>query len=781
MAIDNLIPVGRLAFGRMLLGAVSLTGLAGANAAWAQDTAASTPSASANEIIVTANKREQDINDVGLSITALSGAALTDKGITSSQDLAKVVPAFTVASSADGTPVYTLRGVGFNSSNLGAQPTVSVYVDEAPLPYGPMTQGPIYDLQRVEVLKGPQGTLFGQNSTGGAINYVANKPTDVFEAGGNASFGRFNTFQADAYVSGPLSDTLKGRIAVTGTRSGGWQENYTRDDSIGRQKKFAGRLLLDWEPSDRLRVNLDLNGWIDKSDNQIPQFVQASPRVATQADPRLFLQPVAPRNARAADWDPNRPFDRNNRMGQAILRLDYDVTDQLTLTSLTNYAYVHIDSLFDNDGTALPLSYVNTSGHVETFNQELRLAGRIGAANITVGASFADDNSYESSLQDFGGILSSTTNVGATPENPEGVGDILMNENRGRQTNRAYAVFGNVEYELTPQLTVLGGVRYTDLRHTNQACSADTGAGDFSGVINALFGGPITQPGGCITLAFDGTAFTAPFPVQKFKEDNVSWRVGVNFKPNPDTLLYALVSRGYKAGNYPVINATARSQFEPVRQEKLTSYEAGVKAGLADGRVQLNLAGYYYDYRDKQLLTNTTDPVFGLLPVLANVPRSRVIGFDFDATVKPVDGLTLRGSVGYADSKIKDFAGYDAFNTPVDLSGKSFNFSPKWTANADVEYRFPVGSMEAFVGGDMSYNGATYADLAQTSSLRIDPYTIYGVRAGVGAPDRSWTATVWGKNVSNKYYWYNVQVGYDTIWRLTGMPATYGATLSFRM
>ncbi|MFC6437192.1 TonB-dependent receptor domain-containing protein [Novosphingobium resinovorum] len=143
--------------------------------------------------------------------------------------------------------------------------------------------------------------------------------------------------------------------------------------------------------------------------------------------------------------------------------------------------------------------------------------------------------------------------------------------------------------------------------------------------------------------------------------------------------------------------------------------------------------------------------------------------------------LTLRGSVGYADSKIKDFAGYDAFNTPVDLSGKSFNFSPKWTANADVEYRFPVGSMEAFVGGDMSYNGATYADLAQTSSLRIDPYTIYGVRAGVGAPDRSWTATVWGKNVSNKYYWYNVQVGYDTIWRLTGMPATYGATLSFRM
>jgi len=762
----------------MTVGASALA-LASASAAFAQQAATSDDSSAINEIIVTANKREQSINDVGLAITALSGGELASKGVTSSQDLAKVVPALTVASSADGTPVYTLRGVGFNSSNLGAQPTVSVYLDQAALPYGPMTQGPIFDLQRLEVLKGPQGTLFGQNSTGGAINYIANKPTNDFQAGLSWGYGRFSTFQGDAFISGPLSDTLRGRVAITTTQSGDWQKNYVRRDSIGSQNRLGGRAILDWEPSDSLLVELSLNGWMDKSDNQIPQFFAASPRVASQASPLLFTQPVPPRNARAADWDVGRTFKRDNRMGQAILRIDYRMSDDVTLTSLSNYAYVRIDSTFDNDGTALPLSYVNTSGHVEAFNQELRLAGTFGDATVTVGANYADDNSYELAFQDFGGILSSTTNVGATPENPAGVGDILFNENRGKQTNRSYAVFGNIEYEILPQLTLIGGVRYTDLKHTNQACSADTGGGDFSGVINALFGGPITVPGGCVTL--DNATFTAPFPVQRFKENNVGWRAGVNFKPSEDILLYGLVSRGYKAGNYPVINATARSQFEPVRQEKLTAYEVGVKAGFADGRVQFNLSGYYYDYRDKQLLTNTTDPVFGLLPVLANVPKSTVKGFDFDATVRPVDGLSLRGAVAYADSEIKNFAGFDAFNTPTDLSGKSFNFSPKWTGTADVEYRAPVAAgIEAFIGGDMLYNGVAYADLAQTPSLRIAPYTLFGARAGVADADGTWSVTVWSKNLTNKYYWYNTQVGYDTIWRLTGMPATYGITGAVR-
>ena len=737
--------------------------------------------------IVTANKRAQNINDVGLAITALSGNQLAQKGIVNSQDLAKVVPAFTVASAADGTPVYTLRGVGFNTANIGAQPTVSVYNDQAALPYGVMTEGPLFDLERLEVLKGPQGTLFGQNSTGGAINYIANKPTSTPSAGITASYGRFNTVQGEAFVSGPVTDRMNARLSVAGTRADGWQYDYVRGGKIGKQRKVAARFLLDWEPTDRLTLSLNLNGWIDRSDNQIPQFQQASPRVASQASPLLFTQPPAPKNDRAADWDPDHSFQRNNAFGQAVLRADYKITDDFTLTSLTNYEYIRINSPFDNDGTQYSFGYVTTSGHIQSFGQELRAAGKIGHATITFGGNYSKDTSFERDFQDFGGLLSSTTNVGATPANPAGAGTIFFNQNIGYQSNRSYAGFGNIEYEITPKLTVLGGVRYTDLRHTNQACSADTGGGDFSNTINGLFGGPVTQPGGCITLEFNGTGFDAPFPVQAFSEHNTSWRAGINYKPDRDTLLYALVSRGYKGGNYPIINATARSQFQPVKQEELTDYEAGFKIGLFDRKVQLNASGYYYDYRNKQLLSNTTDPIFGLLPVLVNVPKSSVVGFDFDAIVTPVTGLTLRGAVGYADSKIKkshgqDFQGFDAFNTPVDLNGKSFNFAPKWTSTADAEYRLPVSDrMDAFVGGDMTYNSETFSDLAQTPSLKIKSYALIGVRAGVAAHDGKWSAQIWGKNITNKYYYYNVQVGYDSIWRLTGMPATYGVTLSYKM
>src|SRR5690606_16449149 len=183
-----------------------LAGFGIASPALAQSTEASNDYAGAGEIIVTAQKREQSLNDVGLSITAATGAELTALGVNDTGDLAKITPGFTFTKSQDGTPLYTLRGVGFNDYTLGASPAVSVYVDQVPLAYGAFTQGASLDLERVEVLKGPQGILFGQNSTGGAINYIAAKPSQEFEAGVKGSYGRFNRLEAEGFVSGGLSD-----------------------------------------------------------------------------------------------------------------------------------------------------------------------------------------------------------------------------------------------------------------------------------------------------------------------------------------------------------------------------------------------------------------------------------------------------------------------------------------------------------------------------------------------------------------------------------------------
>lgn len=179
------------------------------DAAFAQSREALAEEATFGDIIVTANKREQSLSKVGQTITALAGDALRERKITSLEDLASAVPGLSYAPSAGATPILTLRGIGFNEQSLGVYPSVSSYVDEVPLAFPVMTLHSAYDLERVEVLKGPQGTLFGQNATGGAINFVAAKPTDTFQAGGDISYGRFNTIEGSAFISGPVSENAR--------------------------------------------------------------------------------------------------------------------------------------------------------------------------------------------------------------------------------------------------------------------------------------------------------------------------------------------------------------------------------------------------------------------------------------------------------------------------------------------------------------------------------------------------------------------------------------------
>ena len=246
------------------------------------------------EIVVTAQKRSERLSDVPLSITAATGAQLVKQGINNPADLTKIVPGFTYQQSAVGVPIYAIRGIGFYNTFLGVTPTVTVYLDQVPLPYSVMAAGAGLDLERVEVLKGPQGTLFGQNSTGGAISYIAAKPTRELHAGFNVTYGRFNQLDVDGFVSGPLSNTLSARLFVRNETRGNWQRSDSRygapvtisptllprlDDTLGKRSFRAARFLLDWAPSDRLKFELGLNGWRDTSDTQAQQFQEYVPSI----------------------------------------------------------------------------------------------------------------------------------------------------------------------------------------------------------------------------------------------------------------------------------------------------------------------------------------------------------------------------------------------------------------------------------------------------------------------------------------------------------------------
>lgn len=756
-----------------------------ANPALAQDAAAADEQVSAGEargvddIVVTAQRREQLINDIGVSIVAVSGDDLRNGGVFNTDDLSKVVAGLSVSPSntgITGNPNYTLRGVGFNDRTFSALSAVSIYNDEVPIPYPIESGGLLIDLQRVEVLKGPQGTLYGQNATGGLINYIANKPTDNFEAGLEASYSRFNTFDANGYISGSLSNTLRYRMAARTQQGGDWQKAYTRFDSHGAIDRFAGRFILDWQPDDRLKVELTLNGWTDDSDTPAGQLIRLFPRGNIPFQPGLANYPLPPRNNRAAEWDANEDFSQRIRYWQPGVRLDYDLAEKVTLTSISSYSRFKYFAYRDLDATSLDNQNYRTNAKIRSFSQELRLAGdNVDRLFWLIGANYTHDKVFQANRN----ILLGTTSAFALP------GGRTTGATDETNTRReSYAFFANADFELTPTVTLTGGLRATWVEQDLVGCRRDPGDGLYARSLGFLAGllkngvpGAPFPAGTCITL---DAQFNPGPVVRTLPEDSVAWRAGVNFKAAEDVLIYGLISRGYKSGNFPNITAVSAAAYTPVSQEKLTAYEIGLKATILDQTLHADLAIYHYDYVDKQLLGFVRDPVFTILERLANIPKSKVDGAEAAITWRPIDGLTARGAVAYTDSKIGEFIAVTSSNQLIDLKGSPFNFAPKWQANADIEYRHPINDrIEAFVGGSMTYQSKTLPTLGADETFLIIPYTLFDARLGIEDKDGRWKVMIWGRNITDKYYYpVTVRIG-DTSNRYTGMPRTFGITIGY--
>lgn len=837
--------------------------------------------ADSQEIVVTANKREQNQNKVGLSITAVSGEALAERNLSSLEDVVSIVPGLSFSPSASNTPILTLRGVGFNETSLGVYPAVTVYSDQVPIVFPAMSLHSAYDLERVEVLKGPQGTLFGQNSTGGAINYIAAKPTKTFEAGADVSYGRFNSVEGNAFISGPLSDTVRARLALTGKHMDDWQYSYTRRDTNGHQSYNAGRLLLDWDASSALKFSLNLNGWKDTSQPQAGQLFAthegvtadkpSRPSSAVVSDPLRdyysppsggFIDgelsyPFAPRNARAADWsgtrldpatatqlpgganDPTtaqytefRPYS-DRKLLQGSLRADLELGGGLTLTSLTSYAHFKQNQALDADGMAI-VAYNSTKdyGLIKSFNQELRIANDpSNSFRWLIGGNYEDSRTTEDQeIRYFG---NSNYFAGNNYINSSG---ILL-----KQKIRNYAFFGSVEQSFGDRLTLKASGRYTNSRIQayNSAYTGPNGnVGPVFNYLGSLSGLPFTPLGAdALSYSLNSALVGVPSQVQILSplaavtatnplglgvpgipfeailgEDNFSWRVGVDFQATPDVLLYANVSRGYKAGSFPVLAAASYQPDLPVTQESVTAYEVGFKGSFLDRKVQLNMAGFYYDYRDKQVRGKYLDPVFGLLDLLVNVPKSRIYGAEAEVTVRPVRGLTINGSATYLDAKIKNYVGYNIFGghdlpnfDPNGINTQSFAgsplpYTPKWSGNFNVDYKFETaGGGQPFVGFTVSarssQDSAIGADVTRfpvgprfriAPGLGTHPYVIHGyatldARVGYEAADGEWRVALWGKNITNKYYVTAISSTSDQSNYYAGMPATYGVTLSVKL
>jgi outer membrane receptor protein involved in Fe transport len=741
------------------------------------------------EVIVTAQKRSERIQDVPMSITAVSRDELSKEGVFSPADLEKVAPGFTYRQSQNGTPVYAIRGIGFYSEQAAVAPTVTIYQDQTPLPYARMAEGVGMDVERVEVLKGPQGTLFGQNSTAGAVNYIAAKPTNTMEAGVDATYGRFNEFDMDAFVSGPIGKGVKARLSFREELRDGWQLNsIIPGQSIGRHDLSIGRLLLESEPIDSLTINLNFNGWADRSDTQQSQargYLPVSglpphtPQTIATATALINYPYVRSDNSRLTDWNPGTDYSRHDDFYQVAANIKYAISSDIDLISITSYANLGLFSPIDSTGTYVPALTVDQHGKIKTFSQELRLEGNALPVHWVLGANYERDNTDE---VQYTFIRGSNTQVPfGNPFDPSTqYGTFNSDDLYNNQQVHSYAGFANLDYKWTDKLSVQGGLRYTKENRDFSGCVADDIIGAGFGL---LFVGPNVVRGSCVTVLPDGSHGLYS---SSLDQNNLSWRGSINYKVTSDALVYVNVTKGFKSGDFGTLPALSYKQFQPVRQESVLAYETGFKSTLADRKVDLSGALFYYDYRDKQTQGSIVVPPFGNLPYLVNVPKSRLMGAEFAVTLIPVTGLRMTMGGTYIDSKIIAPAPVASpYGDLIDANGEELPVSPKWQIQEDTEYDWSIRrGLDAFVGGNVSGRSKSVAALGSRtgpigtqSQFDIDGYVLLDLRAGVNINEK-YRVQIWGKNVTNKGYWNNVVHIYDTYDRITGQPVTYGITFS---
>jgi iron complex outermembrane recepter protein len=347
------------------------------------------------EIMVTAQRRAESINDVGLAIQAFDAAGLEALRIDGVADLTAVVPSFTVSQSYQGVPTYTMRGIGFNTINLSATSTVGTYVDEVAYAYPIMNTGPLMDLERVEVLKGPQGTLYGRNTTAGLINFVTARPTDAFTAAVSADLGNYESYNIGGYISGPLTERVQARIAVRSENSGeGWQRSVSRGERLGEISKHAVRGSLAVQPGDRTRIDFSALYWRNESDTVAGQGIGFTP--ATESSPFnapglvTFIRGNAPNNASDADWAPEAgrsqdlgigrglagPLRENNPFTGLKLRVDQDLSSDVKLVSLSSYNEFERDALLDWSGAPYEILLQRAAGRIRSLAEDLHIEGQ---------------------------------------------------------------------------------------------------------------------------------------------------------------------------------------------------------------------------------------------------------------------------------------------------------------------------------------------------------------------------------------------------------------------
>ncbi|WP_433950450.1 TonB-dependent receptor [Brevundimonas bullata] len=701
-----------------------------------------------DEVIVTAQRREQAAQDVGIALSVLSGESLTQQGVTNVNQLQNATPNLEVEPAfGGGAAQFRLRGVGFQDYASNNSPTVGVYVNEVAYPVPVMTQGLIFDIDRVEVLRGPQGTLYGRNTTGGAISLVTKRPTEDLSAGLMTEWGSQDQFRAEGHVSGPIAATVRGRLAVSTEQGGAWQRHRDTGETLGDADRSGARALIDWTPSDSLSFLLDVHGGIDKSENQglylISDFLTrdgdgdgVSNGVVIPADKDRSKTGwgLSPRFAAEIGRDVNAKPGRDNASWGTSLNANLALNG-LNLSSISSFETLKRSEYGDWDASASVEADTFFGSDVDVVSQELRLVSDNDSALTWVaGFYYSRQDLHERYSSDFIDLLGTYAQVAYD------------------QKVESWSLFGQAEYAFANQLKAIFGLRYEEETRELEG-------------FGSAFGGATALP---------------PTSVDT-RMTPLTGKTALEFKPSDNLLIYGSVSRGAKSGGFTTYNTGDRSGIEPFDPEILWAYEVGFKADPSRA-VQVNGAAYYYDYNGQQVLSAVCG-ANGPVGRFTNAD-SKIYGAELEGVFRPTAGLRISQNVSYKQGEYTDFIDLDIpacqqtrTTVLIDKSGDEIPF-PSLSYGGSISYDWTVSGFAVTAETNYAYRDEYPSWLG--ARYDVEAYWLANASVTVGPEDANWSVTFWARNLFDQDYDLTRNFFTNASIAQPGRPRTIGARLSLQ-
>ncbi len=757
------------------------------------------------EIVVTAQKRAQSLQDVPISVSAVGGEKLSEAGIENLQDLSAYVPNLKIVEGGL-VPQMFIRGIG-SSANQGFEQSVGTYSDGIYMGRSLQSRSSFMDLERVEVLRGPQSILFGQSSIAGAISLVSAKPTDEFEAMISASYAdKYNEQELNGYVSGPLTDTLKARLALRDRQEEGYIKNALRDEDTPAIDEQAARLMLVWEPTEELLAELKLESARLSRDGRPTQVVDLGNYPTKVAG---LLDDAKVDYTTYANEDTKMDFDSDT----VVLKLEYALGDH-TLTSITGYSeYDYQEDNYDADNSELSVVSIDMTEDFEQLSQEFRLTSPGGeTVDYIVGAFIqTSEQKYteDASLQ-------------VSALNPANVYFDSLVKRPYTQESDTLALFGQATWNVSDQLRVTFGLRYTEDEkegsRSQEAYSLNIAPGVSQDDV-IIPAGPLAGLPVSTVLAANGDAFgpvaSLGYAMQdhvlsgKSEKENWTPSLNVQYDLTEDVMLYATYSEGYKAGGFDArgVNgfsagatdflsrsyntlALGAENFE-FGQEEAETLELGAKMTVLDGTAELNVALFQTNYTDMQV--SVYDGIFGFN--VLNAGEAEVRGLEMDGRWRPTESLLLTAGLAYLDFEWTDYAegpcpGEGGFPSSPSGSGncvfdgKENNHTPEWTVNLSANHTMMItDALELRSTLDVNFKDNHYVANNLDDRSEQSAVTIFNARIALASVEDTWQVALTGKNLTDQTtlnYMTNLSLSGGGMTGQVGRPRTIGIEGSYR-